>query len=128
MYKMKINTNPDCGNSPKKQFIQNLTIFFASYEVEKVAQYFAEDIVWQLVGDKPIKGKENFSSELKRMSHIKTSELSIYNIITHGKEAAINGEMKMENGSIFGFSDFYEFSSASAKKIKFITSYVVQIK
>ncbi|MFD2100793.1 nuclear transport factor 2 family protein [Flagellimonas iocasae] len=125
---MKLNIKPDCGNSPKREFVKNLTILFASYELEKAMEYMDDAVIWTLVGDKPIMGKKEFKAELEKMRENKATELTIHGIITHGKEAAINGEMKMTDGTVFGFSDFYEFTSAKGSKVKAITSYVVQKK
>jgi len=125
---MKLNVQADCGNSPKKELIRDLTIYFASYEVEKAMDYMDEDVVWTLVGDEPVVGKEAFASELKQMMGNKATELTIYSIVTHGKEAAVHGEMIMEDGSVFGFADFYEFASAGSSKVKYIRSYVIHKK
>jgi hypothetical protein len=125
---MKIKVNPDCGNSPKKNLIKELTILFATYEINEVKQYFAEDIKWTLVGDRPIKGRQELASALMEMSGNKASELTLHSIITHGREASVHGEMSMENGHHYGFSDFYVFTSPKASKVKSITSFVIQIK
>ncbi|MEZ5003377.1 MAG: nuclear transport factor 2 family protein [Chitinophagales bacterium] len=124
---MKLNIQPQCDNAPKKALIKQLTIYFASYDIEKAIQYLEDNVVWTLVGDKPIHGKQNFAAALKEMSHNKALELTIHSIITHGKEAAVNGEMLLENGQTFGFSDFYQFSSAKGQKIRSILSYVVEL-
>jgi len=91
---MKINLASNYEHSPRKELIKEMTILFAAYEVEKVKQYFAEDIEWRLVGD----------------------------------EAAVSGEMKMKNGKIFGFSDFYKFSNTKVIKVAAITSFVIELK
>ena len=122
---MKVTTKADCGNSPKMALIKDLTIFFASYEIDKVMEFMHEAIVWTLVGDTPIKGKEQFREALEAMKENEVLELTISNVITHGKEAAVHGEMSMKDGSVFGFSDFYEFTSAGCKSAKSITSYVI---
>ncbi|MEQ8582260.1 MAG: nuclear transport factor 2 family protein [Marinoscillum sp.] len=123
---MKLNIATSCENAPKKELIKNLTIFFASYDIPQAMQYLADDVIWTLVGDKPIMGREQFAAALMEMAHNKASELTIHSIVTHGKEAAINGEMVMSDGSVFGFADFYEFTSAKGSQVKSITSYVVQ--
>lgn len=125
---MIINVQSDCGNSPKKKLIEEMTILFASYKIDEVSSFFSEDISWTLVGDEPIVGKALFAHTLKQMSGNKVLELSIHTIVTHGKEAAISGEMKMENGTTYGFSDFYMFTSAKASKVQSIRSYVIQLK
>lgn len=122
---MKLTRPDDCGNSPKKRQIQELTVLFASYQLDKVSDFLAEDVVWTLVGEKPIYGRENFVAALQEMSGIKASELIIHQILTHGKEAAVSGQMVMEDGKTYGFSDFYTFTGAGAKRVKSIRSYVL---
>ena len=123
---MKLNIKTDCGNSPKREFIKSLTIYFASYNLDQVKNYLDDNVTWALVGEIPINGKKQFIKVLEKMSNNKASELTIHSIITHGKEAAIHGEMLMEDGNNFGFSDFYEFTSVKANKVKSIVSYVIQ--
>ena len=123
---MKLNIKADCGNSPKRELVKNLTIYFASYNLDQVKNYLEDNVTWTLVIDTPIKGMEQFIKTLEKMSHNKASELTIHSIVTHGKEAAIHGDMLMEDGNNFGFSDFYEFTSVKANKVKSIVSYVIQ--
>lgn len=123
---MKLNIKPDCGNSPKKALVKNLTILFSSYDIEKAMDFLDDNVKWTLVGDESIIGKKQFRTALEEMSQNKALELTIHSIITHGKEAAVNGEMVMEDGNIFAFSDFYEFSSAKGDSFKSIVSYVIQ--
>ena len=125
---MKLNLPPDCGNSPKKKLVADLTAYFASYTIPQIREFIAEDVVWTLVGDNPIQGKTNFIAALQKMSDIEATELSIHQIITHGKEAAVSGEMVMEDGKTYGFSDFYTFNSAGSKMVKSIRSYVILLK
>jgi hypothetical protein len=124
---MKININTDYKSSPKKELVKELTTLFFSYEIDKVKTHFTEDIQWTLLGDEPVLGKEKFAAALKEMSGRKVAELTIDKIITHGNEAAVNGEIIMEDGERFGFSDFYGFTSGQTNKVTSITSYVVQL-
>lgn len=115
----------DCGNSPRMALVLKLTQAFASYNLELIAPYLSEDLVWTLVGNEPISGKEKFLAELRKMADNKAAELRIHQVLSHGKTAAIHGEMLMDDGKSYGFADFYEFSSAGSEKVKAITSYVV---
>ena len=124
---MKINIKQDLTNSPKKELIKKLTLLFASYQVDQLKPYFAENIEWSLIGDEPIVGKENFANALKEMSGNKAIEIIIHNIIAQEKEAAIHGEMKMADGQRFGFSDFYQFTNKQGPMVESITSYVIKL-
>jgi len=61
------------------------------------------------------------------MKSVKASELIIDQILSHGKEGATNGIIKMKDGKKYAFSDFYMFQGAKGVKIKAITSYCIKI-
>lgn len=121
----KITVHPDCGNSPKKEFLKKINIAFAQGDAGFLLERVTDQFVWDLIGDKRIEGKESFAQELEAMKSVVPSELILEQILTHGKEGAANGVMKMRGGSEYAFSDFYEFRGTKLKKI---TSYVIKIK
>ncbi|RAV29042.1 nuclear transport factor 2 family protein [Sinomicrobium soli] len=123
----KIVSNSNCGNSPKMEFLKEFNIAFAKGNVEFLTESVTDDIVWNIVGDKKIKGKDSFAKELNKMKEIKTAELQLDQILSHGKEGAVNGIIKIQNGKKYAFSDFYRFSGAKGKKINSMTSYVIGI-
>lgn len=124
----KIIASPNCGNSPKMAFLKEFNIAFAKGNVKFLVDSVTEDIVWNIVGDRKIMGKENFADELEKMKTKKATELAFDQILSHGKEGAVNGTMKMQTGEKYAFSDFYQFNGAKGAKIKTITSYVIEIE
>jgi hypothetical protein len=124
--RMKITIKPDCGNAPKKEFIKELNIAFARNDIPYLLESVTEEIVWKMVGDKIIVGKDKFEIALTEMENAKSSELVLNRILTHGKEGAASGVIKMEDGKTYEFADFYEFSGTKGTKIKSIISYIVQ--
>ncbi len=125
---VKITSSPNCGNSPKMGFLKAFNIALANGNRDFILESVSEEIVWDIVGDKKITGKENFESELPSLKTNKVTELVLHQILSHGKEGAVNGMMKMQNGKQYAFSDFYQFSSAKGKIIKAMTSYIIEIK
>ncbi|MEZ4724579.1 MAG: nuclear transport factor 2 family protein [Candidatus Kapaibacterium sp.] len=123
----KIISSPNCGNSPKMEFLKEFNIAFANGNVEFITESVTDEIVWNIIGDRKIEGKEKFRGELEKMKSEKATELIIDQILSHGKEGATNGIMKMQNGKKYAFSDFYKFKGAKGAKIKSITSYVIEI-
>ena len=123
----KITVSADCGNAPKKEFLKEINIAFAKGNSDFLTESVTDKIVWNIVGDKKIEGKEKFTEELENMKTKKASELILDRILTHGKEGAVSGIMKMQNGKKYAFSDFYEFSGAKGAKVNSITSYVIGI-
>lgn len=124
---IKITVSADCGNAPKKEFLKAINIAFAKGNSDFLTESVTDKIVWNIIGDKKIEGKEDFTEELEKMKTKKASELILDRIITHGKEGAVSGIMKMQSGKKYAFSDFYEFSGAKGAKVKSITSYVIRI-
>lgn len=123
----KIVSSPNCGNSAKMEFLKKFNIAFAKGDVEYIIERVTDDIVWNIIGDKKIEGIETFSKELEKMKSYKASDLIMEQILSHGKEGAANGIMKMGNGKKYAFSDFYKFKGAKGEKIKSITSYVIEV-
>lgn len=123
----KIVSGPNCGNSPKMEFLKEFNIAFAKGDVKFLTESVTDEIVWNIIGDRKIEGIEKFAVELEKMKEVEATELILNQILSHGKEGATNGIMKMENGKKYAFSDFYKFHSSKAAKVKSITSYVIEI-
>ncbi len=124
----KIVSSPNCGNSPKMELLKEFNVAFAKGNVKFITESVTDDIVWTIIGDRKIEGKGKFTEELEKMKSEKTTELIIDQILSHGKEGATNGIIKMQSGKKYAFSDFYKFKGAKSAKIKAITSYVIEIQ
>jgi hypothetical protein len=122
----KITVEPDCGNAPRKEFLRDFNIAFATGDVDFIIQHVSNDIEWKIYGDKHINGKEAFIKEVNIMKEYTADEVIIHSIITHGREAALNGEMKM-GGKTYAFCDVYRFTSTSSDVIKEMKSYLEAI-
>lgn len=122
----KVVISEDCGNSPKNLFIQKFTVAFAKMDIKFLVDNITEDIQWNIVGDRIIRGKDDFASALQEMKS--AEEITILHITTHGKSGAADGNLKFKSGRTFGFCDVYEFSNAKGDKIKAIMSYVIEIE
>lgn len=123
----KITLKTDCGNSPKREFLKNFNVAFGSGDTKFLIDNVTDDVVWEMVGDKIIEGKESYSKAIHKMADSEVAECVIEKVITHGKEGAVNGMMKMANGKGYAFSDVYEFKNVKATEIKKITSYVIEL-
>ncbi|MFH5831965.1 nuclear transport factor 2 family protein [Halalkalibaculum sp. DA3122] len=84
-------------------------------------------IRWEIVGDQIVEGRKAFAKALKAMEADEPMELTIHHMITHGKEASVNGEMKTAAGQVYAFCDVYKFSGFKNPKITEMTSYVLEI-
>lgn len=125
---VNIIASPNCGNSPKKQRLKELNIAFAERNNDFIAEHISDDITWRVVGDIQVQGKKEFIAALENMRQAQPTALEILNVITHGKEGAVNGELTLADGKKYAYCDVYEFSGAQkGASIKSITSYVLDV-
>lgn len=108
-------------------FLKDFNIAFANGNVNFLSENVSDNIIWNIVSEKKITGKESFEKEIKMMKNIKISEIILDQIITHGSGGAVSGIMKLENGEKYAFSDFYKFSSSKGLIIKEINSFAIKI-
>lgn len=123
----KIISSTNCGNSPKMTFLKEFNIAFAKNNLDFIIENVTDEIVWNIIGDRKIEGREDFMDELKKMKSEKTTELFIDQILSHGKTGASNGIIKRQNGKKYAFSNFYVFQNTKSTQLKSITSYVIEI-
>lgn len=125
---LKVMVPSDCGNAPRKEFIRDFNISFAKNDTDAILKCMSEDIVWNMIGNKTLEGKDAVTEMLRTMEGEKARDLTIHTIITHGDTAAANGVMKFERTTI-AFCDIYKFSGhENTAKIKELTSYGTEIK
>ena len=124
----RVITSEDCGNSPKNIFVQDLTIALAKRDSKFILGNVTDDIRWNIVGDKLIKGKDSFAKALEKIKSDKAVQLTVHHVATHGKAGAVNGTTKMKDGKTRAFCDVYEFSNSKGNTVKEITTYIIEVK
>lgn len=125
---IRITCKEDCGNAPKKKLLLEFNIALVKKDNEFIKDYISDDIYWNMIGVHNIKGRQGFLETSKQWMDTKPNELHIKNIITHGKTAAVTGNLKINGLITYEFSHIYEFSSVGKNaKINEITSYVIKV-
>lgn len=123
---MTIKIPESCNNSPKKERLAKFNIAFAKGNLDEILQFMDDNCTMTMVidagGSKVYEGKQAIKEFLLPYSGKAADHLEINQIITHGKEAAVRGFMKMGEHKM-EFADFIEFNSAGSDKIKKIFSY-----
>jgi len=100
---------------------------FAKSDVESIFKYVTDDIKWDMKGDKMVEGKEEFSNYVKEMACPDPMDFNIERIIHSGQTAIAQGQMITAEGKKYSFCDICTFDEAEDRKIKKLTSYVVEI-
>src|SRR5690606_14043097 len=67
----KIISSTNCGNSPKMTFLKEFNIAFAKNNLDFIIENVTDEIVWNIIGDRKIEGREDFMDELKKMKFLK---------------------------------------------------------
>lgn len=125
---VKVICAENCGNSPKKKLLKELSVAFAKNEFDFCVDWVTDDIIWEIVGDQTIQGKSDFERALNQFKDRKVQQLSIENIITHGNTGSVNGELTLNNHQRVAFCDIYNFRGfRKDAKIKAITSYAIPL-
>ena len=126
--KIKIVCAENCGNSPKKELLRDLTIAFAKNEMDYCIDCVTDDIVWDIIGQKTIRGKSDFEKALNQMKDRAVQEIHIQNIITHGNTGSVNGALTLSDKQLVAFCNVYNFRGfGKNSKIRTITSYIINI-
>jgi hypothetical protein len=115
-------------NSPRQGWLRDFNLAFIAGEIDKTLEFVAEDIVWELVGEGRIEGREGMRAWLRSMAGKKAKRVELKHFITHGRVASVNGSYEMESGSKFEFCDVYEFADETdGSPIRRYTSCVVRV-
>ncbi|MDQ2076695.1 nuclear transport factor 2 family protein [Marinimicrobium sp. ABcell2] len=103
---------------------------FANNDVAYLKEHVTDDIEWTIVGDQDIRGKAAFVEALEAMAGAEPAKLNIEHVITHGKEASVNGTISMntdEGEQTFAFCDVYKLNGHKDPKVSAMTSYVLRV-
>lgn len=112
----------------KVKLLKRINEAFAKSDSSYLVKNVTDDIKWNIVGDRIIEGKEAFAEAVQQMESGSPLQLTINNIISHGKMATVDGTLHAENGPLYAFCDIYKFSGFKNPKINEMTSYVVEVK
>lgn len=117
----------DCGNSPKKKLLRDLSIACAKHDLAYCLQWMVEDVEWEIVGKEQVIGKNNVEKAWHQMLTHQVQTLHIRNIITHGNTASLDGTWSFGEQHRVAFCHVYQFQGFGPKaKIKSMTSYIIE--
>lgn len=122
-----VHIRPDCGNAPRKLLLRDFTIALADNNHAFILNWLADDIQWELVGDRLVSGRTAVTGMLRDTAQTAVDEVTVANIITHGDAGSVNGTVQYADGRRFGFCSVYTFAGHSkTAKIKVIAAYRIE--
>lgn len=119
---MKLNVPTDCDNAPKRRLIKDFIIALYKNEFETIANGIEDEFEFRIIGHKTISNKEELRKYL--VKNVEALELTLDEVLSHGKFGACNGTYKTKKEEIF-FAYFFEFKSAGKYTIKIISEYKI---
>ncbi|WP_415953025.1 nuclear transport factor 2 family protein [Streptomyces sp. KLOTTS4A1] len=123
---LRIHSTPDCGNAPRKEVLRDLVIALAERDGETVSALVAEGVVWNQVGVSASDGREAVRGWAAAGPEVE--ELSFGALITHGREASVDGTLELTDGTRHAFCHVLRFAGAArTAKIVEIRSYVLPL-
>ncbi len=120
-----LNIPLDCDNAPKRRIIIDFIIACYQYDWQTIHEKLEDKFAFKIIGNRAIETNEELRQYLDR--DINVIELTIDNVLIHGKYGACNGILKSENEEI-SFAYFFEFQSAGKNTIKSISEYKITKK
>jgi|SRR5690625_592861 len=114
-----------------QEFFQKVNEAFAKGDVDFLMENLAENIQWDMVGNKTVHGKRAVMEMIEPMRGVEADNYVTNNIITHGNTAVIEGEMIMpkKDGSTatYAFCDLYKLDKFKNGKIKEMKAFLIEL-
>ncbi|WP_332645329.1 hypothetical protein [Lysinibacillus sp. 54212] len=119
---VQVYCNEDCGNAPKKKLCLDFLKAVAEGRTDEAITFCIPEITVDMIGRESIQGQERLQQFLQQIPSVEA--LHIHRLITHGKEAAVNGEVKTAQGS-HSLALFFTFNAYKNAFIKKLVVYLV---
>lgn len=118
--------------SDKENFLRKVNQAFVEGDREFLLEAISEDICWDIVGEKMVSGKNEFSDALEQMQEMPPIKIDIHKVVIQEASAVVTGVVVGRNHvgqkKNFGFCDIYELAADSKElRINKMTSYVIDI-
>ncbi|MGB7785252.1 MAG: nuclear transport factor 2 family protein [Salinimicrobium sp.] len=117
--------------SDKENFLRKVNKAFVEGNRQFLLEAISEDICWDIVGEKMVSGKMEFSDALEKMQEMPPIKIDIQKVVIQENSAVVTGIVIGRNHvgqkKNFGFCDIYELAGSKDLKIDKMTSYVIDI-
>ncbi len=113
----------------KEEFLRKFNEAFIQNDVNYIIDCTTDDVLWIMVGDRTIRGKEELAVSMNEKKDASGLEIKIGAMIIDGDQAAIDGSMSFEdkdgNRKTYNFCDLYKFRNDGELKISELRSYII---
>lgn len=117
--------------SEKEDFLRKVNQAFVDGDRQFLLEAISENISWDVVGEKLVSGKSEFSDALEQMQEMPPIQIDIHKVVIQDHSGVVTGIVVGRNHrgqkKNFGFCDIYELQESNGMKIEKMTSYVIDI-
>ena len=111
----------------RKETVQRINEAFAENDLEKVLSFCTDDLVWTMVGDTTVRGKNSIRKWMASMNP-QPPQIILRDVIAEGDVVIARGDMTMaekKNGPAIPYSwcDIYRFEG---DKVAELTAFVIR--
>jgi ketosteroid isomerase-like protein len=112
-----------------KEIVKKVNDSFTAGNTDGFLEHCADDVVWNMVGEKETRGKAAIKEWMSQMEGMEPPKFSVDKIIAEGDSVICYGDMTMKgedgNEGTYSYCDAYTFAG---EKISELRSFVVKHK
>ncbi|MEY8371769.1 DNA-binding protein [Aerococcaceae bacterium 50-4] len=98
-----------CDNAPKRRIARDLAVGLYAKDFSRLDALLTDDLVYMApYSNLTYRGKDQVKSEFVGIADI--SSMEVFQILSHGKEAALHGKITDKRGATTYFSMFFVFA------------------
>ena len=119
---IRVITEANCGNAPRHEITRRFAAALAAADANELDLLLSPDVVWNLIGEAHFDG---VAALLERAAQgPDATELRVLSVITHGREASIDGQLTMTDGTTQSICHVLRFANtAKTARITSIRTY-----
>lgn len=116
---LQIIRSPDCGNSPKNGFVEDIAIALETGICDPEA--FDPAVTWETASTRQIVGRTAVLEALP--TERAPAKIIVEHAISHGRVGAVSGKVIRADGETSRFCHILEFTSPRANHVARVKSY-----
>lgn len=108
---IRVHTEPNCGNAPRHDVARRLAVALAGADPSELEALLSPDAEWDVLGTAACRGLPAILENAAPASP--AVELRVLSVITHGREASIDGVTLFKDGRAVNFCHVLRFANTA---------------
>ncbi|MCC3283588.1 hypothetical protein [Arthrobacter caoxuetaonis] len=108
---IRVETAPNCGNAPRHEITRRFAVALAGSDATELESLLSPDAEWDVLGKAACRGLPAIIETVALAAAV--VELRVLSVITHGREASIDGEAVFKDGAVMNFCHVLRFANTA---------------